>query len=189
MLNKVFLIGRLGHDPEVRYTTKDMKAVLTMHVATDSTYYNQQTKEQVKQVEWHRVVVWDKMAENCGKYLTKGSLIYVEGSLKSRKWQDKEGIERTSVEIIAQRIRFLSSRSQGTQEQNLSYDQSYSSNQDKRGSQQNQQRYGQASASDRQYGYGSEQTPAYQNRETKAEPVQKSMMDEEYGPALDSVPF
>ncbi len=109
MLNKVMLIGRLGRDPELRYTqTGD--PVCTLHVATDESYTNRDGTR-VDRVEWHRVITFQRSAENCNRYLSKGSLVYVEGSLQTRKWQDPKGQERYMTEIKAQRIRFLDRRS------------------------------------------------------------------------------
>lgn len=120
MLNKVMLIGRLGRDPEVRYTQSG-SAVCSLNVATDESYTDRDGKR-VERTEWHRVSVFQRAAESCGKYLAKGSLVYVEGSLFTRKWQDKEGQDRFTTEIHAQRVLFLDrkeggqSASQSTQE-------------------------------------------------------------------------
>jgi single-strand DNA-binding protein len=110
-LNKVQIIGRLGKDPELKYTQSG-QAVTNFSVATDESYTSRDGAR-VEGVEWHRVNVWDRMAENCANYLRKGSLVYVEGSLKTRQWQDQQGQTRYSTEIRAQRIQFLDTRGQG----------------------------------------------------------------------------
>lgn len=104
-LNKVFLIGRLGRDPEMRYTASG-QAVATLSVATDESY-KAQDGQKVEKTEWHRVIVWGKQAEFCANYLSKGRLVYVEGKLETRKWQDKEGVDRTTTEIRANIIQAL----------------------------------------------------------------------------------
>lgn len=105
MLNKVMLIGRVGQDPELRYTQSGIP-MLNLSVATDESYTDRDGNRQ-ERTEWHRIVVYDRLAENCSTYLHKGSLVFVEGSLQTRKWQDKEGQNRTSTDIRAQRVQFL----------------------------------------------------------------------------------
>lgn len=108
MLNKVMLIGRLGRDPELRYTQSG-SPVATLNVATDESYVDRDGNK-VERTEWHRVSVFQRQAENCANFLTKGSLVYVEGSLQTRKWQDQNGQERYTTEIKAQRVQFLDRR-------------------------------------------------------------------------------
>lgn len=110
-MNKVLLIGRLGRDPEVRYTASG-QAVGTLNVATDESY-KAQDGQRVEKTEWHRVIVWGKQAEFCGNYLSKGRLVYVEGKLETRKWQDKDGNDRTTTEIRANLIQALDSKRDG----------------------------------------------------------------------------
>ena len=105
MLNKVMLIGRLGRDPELRYTQSG-SPVATLNVATDESYTDRDGNK-VERTEWHRVSVFQRQAENCANYLSKGSLVYVEGSLQTRKWQDQSGQDRYTTEIKAQRVQFL----------------------------------------------------------------------------------
>ncbi len=107
-LNKVLLIGRLGRDPEVRYTTSG-QPVATFSIATDESYKSKDGQK-VEKTEWHRIVVWGKSAEFCGNYLTKGRLVFVEGKLETRKWQDKDGVEKYTTEIKADRVDFMDSR-------------------------------------------------------------------------------
>lgn len=109
MLNKAMIIGRLGRDPELRYTQSGVP-VTTLNVATSETYIDRDgNKNEV--TEWHRVSVFQRQAENCVKYLRKGSLVYVEGSLQTRKWQDQQGLDRSATVIRAIRVTFLERRS------------------------------------------------------------------------------
>jgi single-strand DNA-binding protein len=98
-VNKVILVGRLGRDPEIRYTTGG-QAVANFSMATDESYKDRNGERQ-KRTEWHKIVAWRKLAEFSQQYLKKGSMIYVEGKIQSREWQDKEGQKRTTVEIVA----------------------------------------------------------------------------------------
>lgn len=108
MLNKVMLIGRLGRDPELRYTQSG-SPVASLNIATDESYMDRDGNK-VERTEWHRVSVFQRQAENCANYLAKGSLVYVEGSLQTRKWQDQNGQDRYTTEIKAQRVQFLDRR-------------------------------------------------------------------------------
>lgn len=114
-LNCVMLIGRLGHEPEIKYGQSG-NAVLSMNIATDESYTDSQGEYQ-ERTEWHTIVCYKRLAENCAAYLTKGSLVFVQGSLNTRKWQDKEANERISTEIRASAIRFLDKKSNTTSEQ------------------------------------------------------------------------
>ena len=107
-VNKVILVGRLGRDPETRFTTGG-QAVANFSVATDESYKDRNGERQ-KRTEWHKIVVWGKQAEIAQQYLKKGSLIFVEGRIQSREWQDKEGQKRTSFEIVATNFRMLGGR-------------------------------------------------------------------------------
>ena len=109
MLNRVMIIGRLGQDPQLKYSQTG-SPICTFSVATDETFTDRDGIRQ-QRTEWFRVVVFQKAAENCSRYLHKGSLVYVEGSLQTRKWQDQQGTERSLVEIRAQRVDFLEKRS------------------------------------------------------------------------------
>ena len=111
MVNKVFIVGRLSRDPEIRYT-QNGSAIANMTVATDESFTGSDGNK-VERTEWHRVTVFGKMAENCGNYLGKGSLVHVEGSLATRKWQDQNGQDRYTTEIKAQRVQFLDRREGG----------------------------------------------------------------------------
>lgn len=111
MLNKVMIIGRLGRDPELRYSQSGMP-IASLNVATDESY-NDKDGNKVDRTEWHRVSVFQKAAENCANFLAKGSLVYVEGSLQTRKWQDQQGQDRYTTEIKAQRVQFLDRKGDG----------------------------------------------------------------------------
>lgn len=110
-VNKVILVGRLGKDPEVRYMPNG-EAVANATLATSETWKDKSGEKQEK-TEWHRVTFYRKLAEIVGEYLKKGSMVYVEGRLETRKWTDKEGKERYTTEIIANEMQMLSSRSGG----------------------------------------------------------------------------
>lgn len=110
-LNKVMLIGRLGQDPEVRYTQSNT-AVATLNLATNERYKDGNGEYQDK-TEWHRVVAWGRTAEICQQYLTKGSMIYVEGPLQTREWEDKQGQKRYTTEVKALQMTMLDSRRSG----------------------------------------------------------------------------
>jgi single-strand DNA-binding protein len=107
-VNKVILVGRLGRDPETRYTGGG-QAVGNFSVATDESYKDKAGERQ-KRTEWHKIVVWGKQAEIAQQYLKKGSLVFIEGRIQSREWQDKEGQKRTSFEIVANNFRMLGGR-------------------------------------------------------------------------------
>ena len=111
-LNKVSLIGYLGHDPEMR-TTGSGEPVAQLSVATTETWKDKGTGERREATEWHRVILYRRFADVAGQYLKKGSLVYIEGRLQSRKWTGKDDIERTTVEIIADDMRMLGSRPSG----------------------------------------------------------------------------
>lgn len=108
-INKVILIGNLGADPEVRYMPSG-GAVANINVATSETWKDKQSGENQERTEWHRVVFFNRLAEIVGEYLRKGSKIYVEGSLRTRKWQDQNGTDRYTTEIVANEMQMLDSR-------------------------------------------------------------------------------
>ena len=111
-VNKVILIGNLGKDPEVRYTPNG-SAIATITLATSRQWKNKESGERQEETEWHRVVFFDRLAEIAGEYLKKGKSIYVEGRLKTRKWQDKEGLDRYTTEIVANEMTMLGSKDGG----------------------------------------------------------------------------
>ena len=108
-VNKVILVGNLGRDPETRYNPEG-GAICNISVATTDTWKDKTSGEKQERTEWHRVVFFNRLAEIAGEYLKKGSQVYIEGSLRTRKWQDKEGQERTTTEIVADRMQMLGSR-------------------------------------------------------------------------------
>ncbi len=112
-VNKVILIGRLGKDPEVTYTPSGAP-VAKFSLATDESYKNR-AGEQQKRTEWHNIVAWNKLAEICGQYLTKGKQVYIEGSIRSRQWQDQSGNKRTAYDIVARTMQMLGSRGDSEQ--------------------------------------------------------------------------
>lgn len=112
-INKVILIGNLGSDPDTRYTPNG-GAVANITLATSDEWKDKATGEKKEKTEWHRVVFFGRLAEIAGEYLKKGSKVYVEGRLQTRKWQDKEGQDRYTTEIVANEMQMLDGRSGGS---------------------------------------------------------------------------
>lgn len=108
-VNKVILVGNLGQDPETRYMPSG-GAVTNVTIATSETWKDKQTGQPQERTEWHRVVFFNRLAEIAGEYLKKGSKVYVEGSLRTRKWQDQSGQDRYTTEIVAAEMQMLDSR-------------------------------------------------------------------------------
>jgi single-strand DNA-binding protein len=108
-VNKVIIVGNLGRDPEVRYTPNG-NAVCNVSVATTRSWKNKESGDKSEETEWHRVVFYDRLAEIAGEYLKKGRSVYVEGRLKTRKWQDKDNVEKFTTEIIASDMQMLGGR-------------------------------------------------------------------------------
>jgi single-strand DNA-binding protein len=108
MINKAILIGNLGADPELRYT-KSGTPVASFNVATTRRWKDKEGQMQ-EETEWHKIVAWSRLAEICGEYLNKGSKVYIEGRLQTRKWQDQNGNDRYTTEIVAQEMKMLSPR-------------------------------------------------------------------------------
>jgi len=108
-VNKVILVGNLGRDPETRYNPEG-GAITNISVATTDTWKDKTSGEKQERTEWHRIVFFSRLAEIAGEYLKKGSQVYIEGSLRTRKWTDKEGQERHTTEIVADRMQMLGSR-------------------------------------------------------------------------------
>lgn len=111
-LNKVILIGHLGRDPEVRYMPNG-EAVCNFSIATSESWNDRQTGQRQERTEWHNITMYRRLAEVAGQYLRKGSQVYIEGRIQSRKYIGKDGIERTAYDIIANEMQMLGSRSQG----------------------------------------------------------------------------
>lgn len=110
-INKVILIGNLGADPELKYTANGT-AICKFRLATNESYKDRDGQQQ-ERTEWHRVVAWNRLAEICGQYLSKGRQVYVEGSLRTNKWEGQDGQPRYTTEIIAREIQFLSQAGPG----------------------------------------------------------------------------
>lgn len=106
-VNKVILVGRLGGNPDIRYTPSG-SAVANFSVATNESW-NDKNGQKQERTEWHRIVVWGKLAQLCGEYLSKGRQVYLEGRLQTRQWQDKDGQTKYTTEVIANTIQFLGS--------------------------------------------------------------------------------
>lgn len=105
-VNKVILVGNLGQDPEIRYTASG-SPVATLSIATSDTWKDKNTGQQQERTEWHRVVLWNRLAEIVSEYAIKGTKIYIEGSLQTRKWDDAQGVTRYSTEIVAGEMQLL----------------------------------------------------------------------------------
>ncbi len=108
-VNKVILVGTLGQDPDTRYTPSNA-AVANLSIATNETWQDKQTGEQKEKTEWHRVVMFNRLAEIATEYLRKGSQVYIEGKIQTRKWEDKEGNDRWTTEIVANDMQMLGER-------------------------------------------------------------------------------
>lgn len=108
-VNKVILVGNIGSNPELRYTPTE-SAVTQISIATTSAWKDKKTGEQQEQTEWHRVVLFNRLAEIAAEYTKKGSKVYIEGSLKTRKWTDAHGVEKYTTEVIASELQLLDSR-------------------------------------------------------------------------------
>src|SRR5688500_15918285 len=121
-VNKVILVGNLGRDPETRFSP-DGAAICNISLATTSQWKDKTSGERKEETEWHRVVFYNRLAEIAGEYLKKGRSIYVEGRLKTRKWQDKEGQDRWTTEIVADQMQMLGSREGGGEGGSYSRDQ------------------------------------------------------------------
>lgn len=175
-LNKVMLIGRMGADAKLSYLPSG-SPVANFNIATDESYKDRQSGEKVERTEWHRIAVFGKSAEFCANYLGKGRLVYVEGQIKTRKWQDRDGQDRYTTEVVVDmfrgRVEGLDRASQGGEG---GYEgQSYGGQQD---------------------GYGSSQAPQGGQAQRRQQYQQQQPQEDEMGPAfpseasgMDDVPF
>ena len=111
-INKVILVGNLGNDPEVRYANNG-SAIANISVATTDSWKDKNTGEQQEKTEWHRVVMFNRLGEIAGEYLKKGSQVYIEGRLQTRKWQDQAGVDKYTTEIVANEMQMLGGRGGG----------------------------------------------------------------------------
>mgnify|MGYP002534123081 FL=1 len=169
MVNKVILIGNVGLDPEVRTLESGVKTA-RIRLATTERIFNRQTQESSEHTEWHTVTLWRGLADVVDKYVRKGSQIYIEGSLRTREWQDQQGNKRYSTEIIANDMKLLGRRNDAQQPQQGGYQQG--------GYQHQQGGYQQASAQP-QSGYSQPQQQNYQ------QPAAPAMPDD----STDDLPF
>ena len=127
-VNKVIIVGNLGQDPEVRFMPNG-SAVANFTVATSEAWKDKQTGEQKEKTEWHRIVIYQRLAEIAGEYLKKGSKVYLEGRLQTRKWQNQQGADQYTTEIVANEIQMLDSRGQGAPQQQAPQQQGYQNQQ------------------------------------------------------------
>lgn len=118
-VNKVIIVGRLGNDPEVK-TFPSGQTVAQFNVATSENWTDREGQRQ-ERTEWHRVVVWSKLADVCGKYLSKGRQVYVEGRLQTRSWEDQQGQKRYTTEVVGSTVQFLGSRDQQPSTENRDF--------------------------------------------------------------------
>ena len=114
-VNRVIVLGNLGKDPEVRYTPNG-SAVCSITVATSRAWKDKTSGEKVEETEWHKVVLYDRLAEVAGEYLRKGKPVFIEGRLKTRKWQDKDGNDRYTTEVVAESMQLLGGRDGGEEQ-------------------------------------------------------------------------
>lgn len=112
-INKVIIVGNVGGDPEVRYMANG-NAVTTLSIATSESWKDKQTGEKQERTEWHRAVCFNRLGEIAGEYIRKGSKVYVEGSIRTRKWQDQQGVDRYTTEIIVAELQMLDSKGAGS---------------------------------------------------------------------------
>ena len=112
-VNKVILVGTLGQDPDTRYTPSNA-AVANLSIATNESWKDKQTGEQKEKTEWHRVVMFNRLAEIATEYLRKGSQVYIEGKIQTRKWEDKDGNDRYTTEVVANEMQMLGGRTAGS---------------------------------------------------------------------------
>lgn len=124
-INKVILIGNLGNDPELRHFPSGDGCVCNVSIATSEQWKDKQTGQPRERTEWHRVVFYNRLAEIAGEYLRKGSKVYIEGSLRTRKWQDKGGVDHYTTEIVANEMQMLDGRPAGGQDSYAPPGQSY----------------------------------------------------------------
>ncbi|MBU1248728.1 MAG: single-stranded DNA-binding protein [Proteobacteria bacterium] len=193
-MNKVILIGRLGQDPKLSYT-QGGSAVANFTMATDEGYKDKQSNQKVEKTEWHKIVCWNQTAEFVGNYLTKGRLVLVEGKLQTRKWQDQQGVDKYTTEIVANNVSFLDSKNdaQGQQPQQGGYQQPQQG-----APQQGQQPPQYADGYQPQQGAPrqGQQAPQQHGGGYQQAPTQRPIPDEDLGPAfpseasgMDDVPF
>lgn len=121
-VNKVIIVGNLGNDPEIRYSNNGA-AIANISVATSESWKDKNSGERQERTEWHRIVLFNRLGDIAGEYLKKGSKVYIEGKLQTRKWQDQQGQDRYTTEIVADQMQMLDARGQQQQPQNQGYQQ------------------------------------------------------------------
>lgn len=187
-VNKVILIGNLGNDPETKYMPSG-NAVTNITVATSESWKDKNTGQQQERTEWHRVVFFNRLAEIAGEYLRKGSKVYLEGSLRTRKWQDQQGQDRYTTEIVASEMQMLDSRGEGGfQQQPQGFQQQAPQQAPQQSYQQPQQQQQQQQAPQQQYQQpqqGFQQQAPQQAPQQKAAPQPAPGMDD----FDDDIPF
>lgn len=187
-INKVILIGNLGNDPEVRYMPQG-GAVANITVATSESWTDKATNERKEQTEWHRVVIYQRLAEIAGEYLRKGSKVYIEGRLKTRKWQDQQGVERYTTEIVANDLQMLDGRGDNQGQGNMPGQSMAQPVQQPRAPQQQAGGYQQSAAPQQSGGYSQPQQGGYQQRPA-AQPQQGGYnQNQQRPPAEPSIDF
>jgi single-strand DNA-binding protein len=112
-INKAIIVGRLGRDPEIRYTPGGV-AIANFSVATSEEWKDKESNEKKERTEWHRIVAFAKLGEICGEYLSKGKLVYIEGKIQTRSWEDKDGNKKYTTEIVASDVQFLDKKDSGS---------------------------------------------------------------------------
>ena len=187
-VNKVILIGNLGNDPDTRYTGSG-SAITNLSIATDESYKDRQTGQIVPKTEWHRIVLFNRLAEIAKEYLKKGSKVYIEGRLQTRKWQDQAGQDRYSTEIVGNELQMLDARGGGDGASNGSYQSAPQQPRQQAAPQQQspqqppqQQPYAPAPNN---YGAAPEGRPAYAGNQ----PNQPAPMPEPFDDMDDDIPF
>ena len=192
-INKVILIGNLGQDPDTRYTANG-NAVVNLNLATDESYKDRQTGQMVPKTEWHRIVLFGKVAEVAGQYLRKGSKVYIEGKLQTRKWQGQDGNDRYTTEVvvdIAGQMQMLDSRSADGGGMSQSQSQSQSQGQPQNRPQQAPVRQQNANQAPQDGGYNQ----GHQNENYNQQPAnapsssQKNTMPDPVDDFDDDIPF
>ncbi|WP_017221669.1 single-stranded DNA-binding protein [Moritella dasanensis] len=185
-VNKVIILGNLGNDPEIR-SFPNGGAVANLTIATSESWRDKQTGEQREKTEWHRVAVFGKLAEIAGEYLRKGSQVYIEGALQTRKWQDQNGQDRYTTEVVVQGfngvMQMIGARQGGQQQQQQGGGSSYNSNNNQQPAQQQNQNAGwgqpqQPAAAPQQQGGGYNNS----NQQPQQAPQQQAPQQQSYAP-------
>ena len=184
-INKVILVGNCGQDPETRYMPSG-GAVTNISVATSETWKDKETGQRQERTEWHRIVFFNRLGEIAGEYLKKGSKVYVEGSLRTRKWQGQDGQDRYTTEIVASEMQMLDSRgSQGDMDQG-GYAPQQSSSQQSSSQQSSPQQSGSQQSGSQQSGPQPSRQPAPQQQSPQPQPQQSG---NDFDSFDDDIPF